>query len=169
MSQVIGRTSDSTATSDTGLSKESGRIRQVLAWTQNHRNEPVSLEWKKDLYDSAMEIGEECYESGWDGYSGSPIPHEAVVRTLRLIFQLPELIQPPNLVPSPSGYISFEWHDRERRVLSVAPKGDRLVWAAVLADNDTQYGKSPLHKGWPFTVLNILHEFFSNSRSAHSR
>lgn len=165
MSQALGRTPDHTWTSDSALSKESGIIRQVMEWTKNHQNEPVSLGWKRELYDLAMEIGDECSESGWDGYSAAPITREAVVRTLHLIYQLSELIQPPNLVPSPGGYISFEWHDPERRVVSVSPKADLLVWAAILADNDTQYGKSPIRKGWPSGVVNILHEFFSSSRS----
>lgn len=169
MSQVLGRTLDSISISDTALSMESGRIRQALAWTKSHRSEPLSLEWKKDLYDLAMEIGEECSESGWDGYSASPIRREAVIRTLHLISQLAESIQPPYLVPSPEGHISFEWHDRKRRVVSVSPKGEIIVWAAVLADDDTQYGKSPIHKGWPSGVLNILHEVFTSSRSVPGR
>jgi len=169
MSHALGRTPDRIWTSDSALSKESGRIRQVLEWTKSHQNEPVSLGWKRELYDLAMEIGNECAESGWDGYGAAPITREAVVWTLHLISQLSELIQPPNLVPSPGGYISFEWHDSERRVVSVSPKANLLVWAAVLADDDTQYGKSPIRKGWPLGVLNILYEFFSSSRSVTPR
>lgn len=166
MSQLLGRTPDTISISDTGISKESGRIRKILAWTKHHRSEPVSLDLKKDLYDLAMEIGEECSDAGWDGYNASPISKEEVVRTLRLIFQLSESIQPPTLVPSPGGYISFEWHDSRGRVVSVSPKGHLIVWAAVLADDCTLYGKSPAHKGWPTGVLNILHESFASSSTA---
>jgi hypothetical protein len=116
-----------------------------------------------------MEIGEECSEPEWDGYNAAPITRDAVIRTLRLVYRLPELIQPPNLVPSPGGYISFEWHDAARRVVSVSPKAELIVWAAVLAEDDSQYGKSPIHKGWPSGVLNILHELFSRSGSDYTR
>jgi hypothetical protein len=169
MSQVLRQNPDRIWSSDSGLSRESGKLRKVIEWTQRHRNEPVSLGWKKELYDLAMEIGEEYSESGWDGYNADPITSDAVIRTLRLIYQLSEMIQPPNLIPSSGGYISFEWHDSERRVVSVSPKAELMVWAAVLADDDTQYGKSPIRKGWPSGVLNILHEFFSRSRPVHTR
>jgi hypothetical protein len=169
MSQVLRQNPDRIWPSDTGLSRESGRIRQVFEWTKSHRNEPVSVGWKKELYDLAMEIGEECSESGWDGYNAAPITRDAVIRTLRLIYELSEMIQPPNLVPSPGGYISFEWHDPDRHVVSVSPKAEVIVWAAVLAEDDSQYGKSPIRKGWPSGVLNILYESFSRSRSISTR
>ena len=137
--------------------------------TRIHANEPVSLGWKRDLYYRAIEIGQECTQVDWDGYGGAAITPEAVTRTLELIAELPEMLQPPHLVPSPDGHISFQWHDEQRRVVSVSQKDDRLVWAAVLSDDDTQYGKAPLWKGWPQALNEILLAHFSHARFSFTK
>ena len=164
MSLAVARTTERIWVSNTGLSQESKQLFRVMKGTRIHANEPVSLGWKRDLYYCAIEIGQECAQAGWDGYGASAIAPEAVTKTLELIAELPELLQAPYLVPSPEGYISFQWHDSERRIVSVSPKEDRLVWAAMLADDDSQYGKAPLWKGWPQVLIDLLQRYFSNVR-----
>jgi hypothetical protein len=164
MSLAVARTTERIWVSNTGLSKESKQLFRVMKGTRIHANEPVSLGWKRDLYYRAIEIGQECAQADWDGYGAVAIAPEAVTRTLQLIAELPELLQPPHLVPSPDGYISFQWHDSERRIVSVSPKEDRLVWASMLADDDSQYGKAPLWKGWPQSLIDLLQRYFSNAR-----
>ena len=138
MSQAVARTTERIRISNTGLSQESKQL--FRKWTRIHANEPLSLGWKRDLYYRTIEIGQECAQVDWDGYGGAAITSEAITRTLELIAELPEMLQPPHPVPSPDGHISLQWHDKERRIVSVSPKEDRLVWAAVLSDDDTQYG-----------------------------
>ena len=161
MSQAVARTTERIRISNTGLSQESKQL--FRKWTRIHANEPLSLGWKRDLYCRTIEIGQECAQVDWDGYGGAAITPEAVTRTLELIAELPEMLQPPHPVPSPDGHISLQWHDQERRIVSVSPREDRLVWAAVLSADDTQYGKAPLWKGWPQAVNEILLAHFSNA------
>jgi len=161
MSRVLARTTHSELSRETGLSDESLLLRDKLEKARKHADEPVSLGWKRQLYDLAMEIGGECSMAGWDGYGGIPILGDSVVKALKLISQLPDSIRPPHLVPSPGGYISFEWHGPEKRVLSVSPKNDLLVWASVLGVDDTRYGRSPARMGWPQAVLDILTDYFN--------
>ncbi|MEW6246675.1 MAG: hypothetical protein AB1555_08200 [Nitrospirota bacterium] len=111
-----------------------------------------------------MEIGKQCSTAAWDGYDALPISDEAVVRTLKLIQSLPDTIASPDLVPSPEGEISFEWHDSQHRMVSVTPGPDRLIWAAMMSDEHAQYGKAPLSEGWPRVVLEILDCYFPNAR-----
>lgn len=165
MSQAIARTTERIWVSNTGLSQESKKLSWVMNGTRIHAHEPVSLGWKRDLYSRAIEIGQECAQEDWDGYGATAITPDAVTKALELIAELPEMIQPPHLVPSPSGHISFQWHDEEKHIVSASPKGDRLIWAAVFSEDDSQYGKAPLWKVWPEALIKILFTYFSNVRS----
>lgn len=152
-----------------GRSEESDKLRRKLSRAHQHAVEPISLGWKRLLYDEAMEIGRQCSTAGWDGYDATAISDEAVVRTLKLIQTLSDTITPPDLVPSPEGEISLEWHDPQRRIVTVTPRPDRLIWAAMMSDHHTQYGKAPLSEGWPRAVLDILNRYFPNARFFSSR
>lgn len=162
MSKVITPTDHRVRLGESGLGDDSILLRSILKKADEHASEPVSLGWKRQLLDQAMEIQDECSVTGWDGYGAEAIARESVVETMNLIQQLPDSIKPPYLVPSPGGYVSFEWHDFEKRVLSVSPKNDLLVWASVLGADDTRYGRSPARKGWPQAVLDILNDYFTN-------
>jgi len=147
-----------------GRSQESIKLRRVLSGAHDHANEPLSLGWKRRLYDRAMEIGH-CYSQiGWDGYDAAPITREAVVRILNLLYLLPESISPPNLVPSPEGEISLEWDDVHKRIVSVTPRSNLIIWAAMMSDHHSQYGKSPLSDGWPISLLDLLSQYFPHVR-----
>lgn len=163
MSKVITPADHRVRSEESGLSGDSMLLRSILKKVGEHVSEPVSLGWKRQLYDQAMEIGGECSAAGWDGYGAAAIPQESVVKAMHLVRQLPDSIKPPFLVPSPGGYISFEWHDSEKRVLSVSPKNGLLVWASILGVDDTHYGRSPSRKGWPQAVLDILKDHFANA------
>ena len=145
---------------ETGIGKDSEVLRTVLQKAHDHATEPLSLGWKRQLYDLAMEIGSECSAPGWDGYRGAQIQTKAVIQTLKLISQLPDSSPRPELVPSPEGHISFEWHGSKGRVLSVSPKKELLIWASVLGPDDTAYGRSPARKCWPESILTILRDYF---------
>jgi hypothetical protein len=162
VSKLLAHADHSEWLEESGLSVDSTLLRSMLKKAREHASEPVSLGWKRQLHDQAMEIGEECSETGWDGYGAAAIPRESVIKAMYLVHQLPNSVKPPYLVPSPGGYISFEWHDSEKRVLSVSPKNDLLIWASVLGVDDTRYGRSPSRKGWPQAVLDILKDHFAN-------
>lgn len=147
-----------------GRSQESEDLRRVLSWAHDHANEPLSLGWKRRLYDRTMEIGDRHSQAGWDGYDAEPITREAVVRTLNLLHLLPESISPPDLVPSPEGEISLEWHDVHKRIVSVTPRPNLIIWAALTSDQHSQYGKAPLSDGWPSSLLDLLSQYFPNVR-----
>ncbi len=128
-----------------------------------HANEPIlSGGWKRVLSDQAMEIVWECSTPEWDGYDALPISRDALSLTLRLIHMLPNWVPQPDLVPSPEGEISFEWHSRQGRILSVTPNNEFLVYAAFLGPDHTQYGRNPVHETWPEEILMILSQFFHN-------
>jgi hypothetical protein len=162
MSKVITTTDHRVRPEESGLSGDSRLLCSILKKVDEHASEPISLGWKRQLHDQAMEIRDECSVTGWDGYGAAAIPRESVIETMHLIHQLPDSVKPPYLVPSPGGYVSFEWHDSEKRGLSVSPKNDLLVWASVLGVDDTRYGRSPTRKGWPQAVLDILKDYFTN-------
>jgi hypothetical protein len=152
-----------------GISEESIKLRDVLSWAHEHANEPLSLGWKRPLYDRAMEIGKRYSEASWDCYDAEPISSDAIARTLRLIYLLPESISPPELVPSPEGEISLEWNDVHKRIVSVTPRPNLILWAAMTSDQHSQYGKAPISDGWPNALLDVLSQYFPNVRFTSSR
>lgn len=162
MSKLLAHEGRSEWLEESGLSVDATLLRTLLREARAHGSEPVSLGWKRQLHDQAMEIGEECSAAGWDGYGAAAISRESVVKAMNLIHKLPDSVRPPFLVPSPGGYISFEWHDSEKKVMSVSPKNGVLVWASILGVDDTRYGRSPSRKGWPQAVLDILKDHFAN-------
>lgn len=168
MSRTLALRTPASQVIEPGLSQESMKLRHVLSWAHDHANEPLSLGWKRLLYDRTMEIGKRYSGSGWDGYDAEPVGIEAVVRTLRLLYFLPESISPPELIPSPEGEISLEWNDVHKRIVSVTPRPNLIIWAAMTSDQHSQYGKAPISDGWPSSLLDLLSQYFPNARLTSS-
>lgn len=168
MSRTLAIRSPSFQPIESGLSQESIKLRQVLSGAYDHANEPLSLGWKRQLYDRAMELGKRYSKAGWDGYDAEPLGIEAVVRTLTLLYFLPESISPPELIPSPEGEISLEWNDVHKRIVSVTPRPKLIIWAAMTSDQNSQYGKAPISDGWPNSLLDLLSQYFPNARLTSS-
>jgi hypothetical protein len=130
----------------------------------DHAQEPISKGgWKRDLIDKAIDIYRNCSEEGWDGYDAVPVSIEALEQIYLLIISLPTWTSKPDIVPTPEGEISMEWHTMGKQVLSVYPKEEFLIYAASLGPMNMQYGRSPFQGNWPEEILLILTKYFSDA------
>lgn len=119
--------------------------------------------WKASLVDEAFEIFHECSQPGWDGYDAVELSEEAVVNAKNFINLLPDGVSQPDLVPSPDGWLSFEWRSPEDRILSVTIENGVLIYAASVGQDDVHYGRVPLEEyreKFPPCIENILSEYF---------
>jgi hypothetical protein len=147
---------------ETGVSEESKRVFNATRNARVHAAQPAFHRRKLDLCDEIFEIVADTRKAGWDGYDAAPITGEALQRALKLIQLLPDSAPYPDLAPSPEGEISFEWYRGDDRILSVTPKGNLLIYAAVLSSNRRQYGRAPVEEGWPDEILTIISKHFKN-------
>ena len=84
------------------------------------------------LVDEAFELYRECCEPGWDGYDALPLSQDSFLHARIFIDLIPVRAPRPDLVPSPDGWISFEWRSLSNRILSVTPENGVLIYAAAL-------------------------------------
>ena len=131
-----------------------------------HLRQPISFGgWKEILLDEAKQITGECSEVGWDGYDALPITEDALDRAILLINLLPDSVPHPDLVPSPDGMIGFDWYAGPSQTLSVTPYPDFLVFAAMLGENGTRFGKIRLTETspWPEEILYLLTRYLKDA------
>ena len=115
------------------------------------------------LADEAFEISSECSEHGWDGYDASPLSENSVLHARNFIDLIPVWAPRPDLVPSPDGWLSFEWRSRTNRMLSVTPENEVLIYAAALGHQHVHYGRVHLEEcreKLPTHLTEILSEYF---------
>ena len=115
------------------------------------------------LVDEAFEIYCECSEPGWDGYDALALSKEAFLNAEHFIDLIPDWVSHPDLVPSPDGWLSFEWRSRKNRILSVTPENGVLVYATTLGPQHVHYGRVSLEEyreKLPPQIAEILSEYF---------
>lgn len=120
-------------------------------------------DWKASLVAEASEICRECSQPGWDGYDAAALSKEALVHAEDFINRLPDGVSQPDLVPSPDGWLSFEWRSPEDRILSVTIENRLLIYATSLGQDHKHCGRVPLaecREKLPPCIENILSEYF---------
>ncbi|TKS64858.1 MAG: hypothetical protein EWM73_00058 [Nitrospira sp.] len=129
----------------------------VLSESNGQTTEPVSLAWKELLRDEILDIASACSREGWDGEEAVPISSASVGRAIRLIYLAPDVVRPPEAVPSVDGEIAFEWRFGKYRRLSLLVHGDEIVFSAILgALNNRESASKPFVDGWPTRLTEIL-------------
>ena len=114
------------------------------------------------LVDEAFEIYCECSEPGWDGYDALALSKEAFLNAKHFIDLIPDWVSRPDLVPSPDGWLSFEWRSHQNRILSITPENEVLIYAAMLGPQHVHYGRVSLKKDQdklPPEITNMLSEY----------
>ncbi len=149
-----------------GQSDESKKAFEVERQAISHAREPLSQGgWKRELFDNAIDLYLKCSKESWDGYEASPITMKALEQTSSLIDSLPPWAPKPDIIPTPEGEISMEWHTLSKQVLSAYPKEEHLIYAASLGPMNIQYGRFPFKESWPEEILLMLKKYFSHANS----
>jgi len=123
----------------------------------------LSRGWRASLIAEASEICRECSQPDWDGYDAAALSEEAFVQARNFINLLPDRVSQPDLVPSPDGWLSFEWRSPEDGILSVTIENGILIYATSLGQDHEHCGRVPLaecREKLPPCIENILAEYF---------
>ncbi len=151
-------------TLEKGVSEDSRQLRETEKEVFDHATQPIiSGGWKRLLVNEAFEIYSECSESGWDGYEALALSQEAFLNAEHFINLIPVRTPRPDLVPSPDGWISFEWRSFSTRILSVTPENGVVIYAAVLGPQNVHYGRVPFEENrekLPPQIAEWLSEYF---------
>ena len=151
-------------TLEKGVGEDSNQLRETEKEISLHATQPItSGGWKRLLVSEAFETYIERSEPGWDGYDASPLTQESFLCTRSFIELIPVWAPRPDLVPSPDGWISFEWRSLMNRILSVTPENRVLIYAAALGPQNLHYGRVSLEEyreKLPSNITRILSEYF---------
>ncbi|HEB71047.1 MAG TPA: hypothetical protein ENI77_00320 [Nitrospirae bacterium] len=159
----LSPTSDLERSTKSGVSEASQKLQYEIAPEVDRIfREPISWRWKDDLEEDVIEILEECEEEGWDGYGAKPIKPENKYRIKMILDLLQYNLLPPEIIPEPDGYLSFEWR-RDDVAFSVTVEPCKLVYAAILGAGRTQHGEEPFYgDDLPEAIKDILTKYFLN-------
>lgn len=134
-------------TLEKGIGEHSTQLWETEKKISLHATQPMtSGGWKRLLVDEAIEICIECSEPGWDGYDASPVSRDSFLHARSFLDLIPVWAPRPDLVPSPDGWISFEWRSFPNRILSVTPENGVVIYAAVLGSQNVHYGRVSLEE-----------------------
>lgn len=151
-------------TLEKGVGEDSNQLWKTEKEVFHHATQPImSGGWKRLLADEAFEIYGECSEPGWDGYDASPLCEDSVLHARSFIDLIPVWAPRPDLVPSPDGWISFEWRSLPNRILSVTPENGVLIYAAALGSQNVHYGRvsfAEYRERRPSQIAELLSEYF---------
>lgn len=157
-------------TLEKGVGEYSNQLRETEKEVSFHATQPLmSGGWKRLLVDEAFEIYIECSEPGWDGYDAAPLSDGSFFYARSFIDLIPVWAPRPDLVPSPDGWISFEWRSLMNRILSATPENGVLIYAAALGHQNVHYGRVSLEEyreKLPSNLTRILSEYFRNERTS---
>jgi hypothetical protein len=99
----------------------------------------------------------ECSVAGWDGYRARPITAETCIRTFEFLFDLPQWMTAPDLVPEADGQIAIEWSFPPSQTLSISIGAEGpLHFAGTFRGGEEIHGVAPYSYCIPESVLQIL-------------
>ncbi len=151
-------------TLEKGIGEHSTQLWETEKTISLHATQPMtSGGWKRLLVDEAIEICIECSEPGWDGYDASPLSRDSFLHARSFLDLIPVWAPRPDLVPSPDGWISFEWRSFPNRILSVTPENGVVIYAALLGPQNVHYGRVSLEEyreRLPPHIAELLPQYF---------
>ena len=138
-------------------------LQAQLRNAQRHSEQSYVLGWREELRNQLVESVREGSIEGWDGYGAKSVTPLAIATAEHIINLLPETSLPPDIVPTPSGEIAFEWHCGNDYLFSLVTHQGLLIYAGLLGPERKQHGQEPLGDTLPQTIETILETYFSKS------
>lgn len=163
MFAAAGRSNAAIVCPAPGVSKEYHMIMKILESISDERRIPVSFAWRDLLLGEVREIIQDCSNEGWDGYNAEPISDESGFRAEQLVRLLPEGIQPPKVIPEPTGDIALEWSKGKDTHFTLGIGDGTLVYAGIFGGSRKKYGEEQFSQELPQETLGILTSYFSEA------
>jgi hypothetical protein len=100
------------------------------------------------------ELRDSHSQANWGGENELPISDESIAASEKFLTLLPAEFQLPDVIPEPSGNISFEWRYAPFRSAIVSFSGEqRIEYSSVLSRTDAQFGYCTFHGLVPLEVF----------------
>ena len=126
----------------------------------NYIQSSVSNGQVPDILNEIFGVFFECNADNWDGDNAKAITRMAVWKLFILIQNyIPDNLTKPEISPDPDGTIGLEWFGEKGYRMIVIPKGEEILYAALLGSREF-HGKTNFNEGLPPEVLNILCYYF---------
>jgi hypothetical protein len=101
-------------------------------------------------------------EAGWYAGEGEPVRPETYEEARRFLDALPEPLLPTEVLPDPSGDLTFEWYENKDRVVLVSFDGtQRAIFALRFSEDEKASGQAPFRGEVPNMILYLLRRFCS--------
>ena len=100
------------------------------------------------------EVRDSHKQPNWGGENEAPISDESIAASEKFLNLLPSEFQSPDVIPEPSGSISFEWRYAPFRSAIVSFSGEqRIEYSTVMSRTDAQFGYCTFHGLVPREVI----------------
>jgi hypothetical protein len=141
-----------------GYSETARWITTLVAKANRYTRENAS-DWRTLAATHVRRLREQCRESGWDGYSSTPISPAVERHAIRFVSKLPVYLPPPDVTPDNDGEISFDWWfgPNAQFGVSVSRNGD-LTYAGVIGKGVKRHGVEPFAEAVPSYVLSTIED-----------
>lgn len=140
---------------------ESRVLKNLLSGVRKHLEKITSFS-KDSLKNSLLEIRKECDSPNWDGYNAEPINKAALQEAGHLIDSLPYTTVLPDVIPTPSGGVAFEWHHQRNALLLTVSGNNKINYAAKLT-GEPIHGNAKFLETIPDQIKKILADNFHAS------
>jgi hypothetical protein len=142
---------------NTGTSKCSDELDEIVQDTITHLKEPVTSHTRESLYVELTNIFLECSKVNWDQYGANPVSAKALMEAYWFVTILPSWIPNPEVTPEPSGEIGFEWNFGKNMVFVVTIKGNHsIAYAGMLGSGNRTRGIESYSEAIPSVIFESI-------------
>jgi hypothetical protein len=149
----------STSEYASGVSATSYGLEMCAQQIRNHTEDVVIFGWKTLLRHDLMTVYQTCSEEGWNGYDAMPIREQTVRAGQALLELLPDNLMPPEVIPEPTGKISFEWRNAAGAILVIAIDAHSIAFAELIGSKK-RYGEAKFIAVLPDDMKKPLLDYF---------
>lgn len=149
----------STSENALGVSTASYGLEMHAQLIRNHTEDAVLFGWKTLLRQDLMAAYLACSKEGWNGYDALPINEQTISAGREFLELLPDNLMPPEVIPEPTGKISFEWRNDVGAILVIAVDAQSIAFAELIGSKK-RYGEAQFIAVLPDDMKKPLLDYF---------
>jgi hypothetical protein len=146
----------------TGISSASQVLDVRVQQIRNYTEDAVFFGWKALLREELRTTYQDCCEPGWNGYDAASISLETIFAGETLLELFPDYLTPPEVIPEPTGKISFEWHNASGVTFIIAIDSDSIAFAELIGSKK-RYGEAKFLSTLPDDMKKTLLDYFGRT------
>lgn len=111
--------------------------------------------------DELVAVWDDCRHADWDGFGALAVTVDTLRNACQFIESLPLGCPAPSVGAEPDGQLTFEWHRRPRRTLSVSVTPDGYLHYAALVGPNRAYGTEAFFGEAPEAILDLVRRIYA--------